>query len=743
MPSTQGIRAGRAFVELFADDSKLVRGLRRAEKKLKFFGDSIRNVGLKTAGLGAAVLAPLLGAAKVFSSMGDQVAKMAKRTGFGVEALSQLRFVASQTGTSLEAMETGFRRMQRSIYDAGRGLSTQTDALADLGLTFKDLDGLAPEDQFKLLAESISRIEDPTRKAALAQALFGRAGTQLLPMMAQGAAGIKRLREEARRLGLTMSREDAAAAEDFTDAMDRLWKTVKMGAFRIGAALSPALGDLAGRLTRAAVTTGAWISKNRQLIVTVTKVAAAVLAAGLALAALGKAISIVGALAGALRALHLATSFLIANPIALAFVGVAAAVAVALVAIRQLTHHTAELTDFAAKYREEQDKARASDMERMARLRELAGAEQLSNTQMDEAARLIRTLEDRYGDLGVSLDRAAGKVRGFTDAQKRLNEAMRASAIAEVEAELAERQRNVRELQAEIDSTWTQLWNWATDSIGALMEKRGIEYRYREGLMRRLEALRGGSDEALTAGPEGGDGAVVPGGAQPAEGLDAAAATDLARRLHQLRLSRIEDEEQRALALMNERYNAEQTALEKKGATTAQLWKLDQARELELAAIRQRFADERAEEDRRQADEQAEAEQARAEALARRTRALDQEIARARINATMEGADRDLALLELERQAALEEARELGTDASRVNELFDLRAQALRVPDLVGEQATKLGARGTFSAFVERAFGGRSTAERAAKAAEKTAENTDQMRRRLERGLRVDMTFVS
>ena len=29
-----------------------------------------------------------------------------------------------------------FRKMQRSIYDAGRGLSTQTDALADLGLRF-------------------------------------------------------------------------------------------------------------------------------------------------------------------------------------------------------------------------------------------------------------------------------------------------------------------------------------------------------------------------------------------------------------------------------------------------------------------------------------------------------------------------------------------------------------------------------------------------------------------------------
>jgi len=47
LSSARGIRAGRAFVELFADDSKLVRGLRRAQKKLKAFGQSIRNMGLK------------------------------------------------------------------------------------------------------------------------------------------------------------------------------------------------------------------------------------------------------------------------------------------------------------------------------------------------------------------------------------------------------------------------------------------------------------------------------------------------------------------------------------------------------------------------------------------------------------------------------------------------------------------------------------------------------------------------
>jgi len=57
--NSNSIRAGRAFVELFADDSKLVRGLRRAEKRLKAFGDRIRNFGLKIAGAISAVTAPL------------------------------------------------------------------------------------------------------------------------------------------------------------------------------------------------------------------------------------------------------------------------------------------------------------------------------------------------------------------------------------------------------------------------------------------------------------------------------------------------------------------------------------------------------------------------------------------------------------------------------------------------------------------------------------------------------------
>jgi len=300
MPNTGAIRAGRAFVELFADSRPLVRGLRDAEKKIKAFGSRIRNTGMRVAGIGAALAAPFLAATKVFASMGDRLGKMSARTGVSVEALSELGFAAEQSGSDLESLENGLRRMQRSIYDAGRGLSTAKDALADLGLRFEDLNGLSPEEQFKLLGEALSRIEDPTKRAAIAMALFGRSGTKLLPMFKNGAAGIEALQQEARSLGLTMSGEDARAAEVFTDVMNKLWKTVKMGVFHVGAALAPVLQKVAEIITTVTGRISNWINANRRLVVVVFAVTAAIVAGGVALMALGTIISGLGSAFGAL-----------------------------------------------------------------------------------------------------------------------------------------------------------------------------------------------------------------------------------------------------------------------------------------------------------------------------------------------------------------------------------------------------------------------------------------------------------
>ncbi len=292
--SAGGIRAGAAYVELFIKDNRLTRGLAAASAKLKAFGAGITSLGTQFLGLGTALATPLVLAVKSFADTGDQIAKMSARTGIAVESLSELAFAVSQSGSDLETFETAIRRMQQVLVDAAGGSKTAADTLARLGLTIADLKALGPEEQFKLLAEKLSRIENPALRAALAMDLFGKSGTRLLPLVAGGAKGIEELQEKARALGLTISTEDARAAEEFGDALDILWAVLKRGVFAVGAALVPSLMDLANWIITTSRNVAAWIDRNRGLVVSIAKIVAVVLGVGAALVALGVTVSLVG-----------------------------------------------------------------------------------------------------------------------------------------------------------------------------------------------------------------------------------------------------------------------------------------------------------------------------------------------------------------------------------------------------------------------------------------------------------------
>jgi hypothetical protein len=301
MAGSQGIRAGAAFIELFADDSKLVRGLKHAQGEFRKFGRAVETIGagLKTAGtwmlgVGAAVAAPLVGATKMFGDMGKELVGMSRRTGMTVEALSELSFGAQQSGSDLETLETGVRRMQRVIGTAAQGSHAAATALAQLGLSTGRLLAMSPEEQFSAVAEALSRIADPTLRAAAAMQVFGRGGTALLPMVERGAAGLAEMRAEAQRLGLTISTDDAQAAMKFHETMNLMWASLKRVAFAVGSALAPTLEEAARWLIDAARAASQWIKEHQGLIVLALKVGAAVAVAGGAILALGTVISTVG-----------------------------------------------------------------------------------------------------------------------------------------------------------------------------------------------------------------------------------------------------------------------------------------------------------------------------------------------------------------------------------------------------------------------------------------------------------------
>ncbi len=235
------ISVGDAVLELGVDKKgfdKDMRGLSGIINRHK------RAIGIGMAAIGAAAVGAAVASVKAFADMGDEVHKMALRTGFSTEALSEFRHVADISGTSLTSVEKAVKKMSKTIVDADEGMATYIRSFDRIGLSAEELMKLSPEEQFIRITEAIAALESPTLRAATAQDIFGRAGTELLPMMDAGADGIKRLREEAHELGIVFDEEAAESAANLTDNLTKLEGAVTGLKFALAKELAPTLEEI-------------------------------------------------------------------------------------------------------------------------------------------------------------------------------------------------------------------------------------------------------------------------------------------------------------------------------------------------------------------------------------------------------------------------------------------------------------------------------------------------------------------
>ncbi len=171
--SAAGIRAGKAFVEIGANDTALMKGLRAAQAKLKKFGMGLSAVGGGLSAASAAVLGPLTASVQVFAGSGDELSKMADRTGASVEALSELRHAAAQSDVEVTQLQTGLNRMSKVIGEAATGSDGAAETLAHLGLTAAQLQSMSVDQQFEAIADALAGIEDPALRTMRALDVFG------------------------------------------------------------------------------------------------------------------------------------------------------------------------------------------------------------------------------------------------------------------------------------------------------------------------------------------------------------------------------------------------------------------------------------------------------------------------------------------------------------------------------------------------------------------------------------------
>jgi hypothetical protein len=198
------------------------------------------------AGLGIAAVAESIDSAL---KLGEALKSAGIKAGVSASTMSELAYVGKLAGVSMDELSTGLKKMETAVSMAASGSKQQQVALDALGLTTKNLIGLAPDKMFELIGTRIAELKDPTDRARAAVEFFGRAGTGLIPIFEQGGDAIERLRTEARDLGQTLSDDAVKKLADaevevkkLDNAFSSLWTTLV-------SKMAPALGQFAEGIT--------------------------------------------------------------------------------------------------------------------------------------------------------------------------------------------------------------------------------------------------------------------------------------------------------------------------------------------------------------------------------------------------------------------------------------------------------------------------------------------------------------
>ena len=195
------VRAGRAFVELMLDQTRLERGLKAAQSKLKSFGASVMSMGTKMLGIAALAGAPLAMAAKTFADFDDQM-----RTA---------RAVTGATATEFKAMTETAEKLGRETSFTAKQVAEGMTSLGRMGFKADEINAAIPA-VLDLARATGTELGDAAEIAANNMRVFGIASSDMakvsdiLTATANGSA--QTLSDLAE--GLKMAGPQASAAGD-------------------------------------------------------------------------------------------------------------------------------------------------------------------------------------------------------------------------------------------------------------------------------------------------------------------------------------------------------------------------------------------------------------------------------------------------------------------------------------------------------------------------------------------------
>lgn len=269
----------QARVEITANASQAIR-------EFTIFGANVGNVADKVksqvSGIHGSVLSlqarlaalgALVGGGLFVAGVRDQINLMdaindaSEAAGVSAQTFAELGYAAKMSGSDSEVLGKALVKIGDATTKAAGGDADMRKLFKQLGIDAKDSEGKLRGADAVLndLADIFAKLPNGPEKTALAVKLFGeRIGPGLVPLLNSGRDGIRELREEFRKLHGVISDEDAQAAGQFNDNMDRMEVASQRLKSTIANAVLPTLVEFSNFFVQAAKDVGtleaAWLT---------------------------------------------------------------------------------------------------------------------------------------------------------------------------------------------------------------------------------------------------------------------------------------------------------------------------------------------------------------------------------------------------------------------------------------------------------------------------------------------------
>ncbi len=152
--------------------------------------------------------------------MGEQLAMFTRQSGMAVEQIERLKYAAAQEGTAFETLTKSFPILAKYSAYAAQGMETYAREFRKMGVQVTDGEGRLRSTYDILLdmSDYMSNSAVPAQeKMAVAMALLGRRGAELIPFLSLGRQGITALGDEYVRVGGLIGTESVAIIKAFGD----------------------------------------------------------------------------------------------------------------------------------------------------------------------------------------------------------------------------------------------------------------------------------------------------------------------------------------------------------------------------------------------------------------------------------------------------------------------------------------------------------------------------------------------